>query len=177
MIHPRFDIRRRVKEILESSEVLPQKYRQGIYASRAIPVIPSNLPAILVQTSRESAQRIDRGTGLQRRELVLEIAVKALGEHERVQNEVDEVSFAIEKLLFWPTVFELDYVCDIVFRDYELVLSDEGERVINSCYLSWLVTYEIDAASVDAYDKPVDLEKYNGKIDSNLGEIGLRGGT
>lgn len=133
-MHPRQVIRGAIRDALLHQT--PAQHR--VFAARAIPLMETELPCILVYTADESVSEfVSAPRELQRQ---LSVLVEAVVRDADADSVLDDLCEAIEDAMNIDNSFG-DRVADSILTATELTVNREGDQLIGSAILHYTVTY------------------------------------
>ncbi|MQX37879.1 hypothetical protein [Roseospira navarrensis] len=139
MTVPRAAIRQAVQRTLQGPDdgAPPTDAARKVYASRATPIAPRLLPAILVYTRDERRDR-ETGGGVVRR--VLEVIVEIAAHGEAADDQVDRLSSQVEAALDAAPTLD-GAVESITWDATEADYDGEGSQTLAAARLTFTAVY------------------------------------
>ena len=139
-MHARQQIREELLTVLTGSTTAEDR----VYSNRMQNMSEPELPAILIYTKEESAER--EGTGRpakQRRELSVAIELYVSSSTSNLDDEIDNLASEIEQIL--GTNYTLNNNCiDVKYSGINISVSNAGEKPIAVAEMDYTITYRIN---------------------------------
>jgi hypothetical protein len=148
-----------------------------VFANRAKPLFPSELPAILVYTKNETSQISNEAPREYNRGLVVQIEIVASAlSAGSLDDALDALAEQVETAIFSEETFG-GLVTDTILGETEMELLEEGEKPIGAARISLSMPYyqqlpgDLTAALDDFKTMQTDVEATNGAEISGTDDV------
>lgn len=153
-MHPRQTIRHALRQRLRGADgAHPTAAGRKVYASRAVPVMASHLPALLIYTTsdRRDTRFSDAQDGVIRHILTVAVEVAAAGED--ADDQVDSLCAEVEAVL--ATDANLGGAVEsLTWQQTEIDLAGDGDAPVVAARMEWEAVYYTVPAEEDAGTPP-----------------------
>jgi len=136
-----------------------------VFGSRAAPLQPKELPALLVYTKSEQVEISNVAPQEFKRTLTVSLELVAQSDREETLDDLlDEFAFQVEKSIFSDQYFD-DLVSECVLGDTDIEILSDGEKPIGAVKINLLITYFQRLPADDSSDGFDDFLKIGTKVD------------
>lgn len=140
-MHQRKLIRDKIVELLTGATSVGEK----VYSSQARPLTEAGLPCILVYANSEPVEIFQESPRQYKRNLSISIEIVAKA-NETLENDLDAIAASVESKLMQDYTLG-DLAADLILTGTELTITPNGDTLIGSCVLTYLVPWYSYAVS------------------------------